>query len=105
LWEEEMSKDIGASAVAETGSRASMGPASSLHPTGFDSARTTALCEALTPSGDTKAAYHGEFKFDVPLDGYDEDGEILEGLKSVYVPWTTVKEIMAAILRRAEGVK
>jgi hypothetical protein len=57
--------------------------------------------EALTPSGDTKAAYHGEFAFDVPLDGYDEDGEPLDGTKRVYVPWTTVKEIMAAINARA----
>jgi hypothetical protein len=63
--------------------------------------RLASLHGALTPSGDTKAAYHGEFAFDVPLDGYDEDGEPLDGTKRVYVPWTTTKEIMVAILGHA----
>lgn len=63
------------------------------------------LVEALTPSGATKAAYHGEFSFS--LRRFDEFGE--EYSEKVYVPWTTVKEIMAAIreraaLSRAKGV-
>lgn len=53
--------------------------------------------EALTPSGDTKAAYHGEFYFEI--EDRDEDGE--ECLRRICVPWTTVKEIMAAIHGRA----
>lgn len=55
------------------------------------------LVEALTASGDTKAAYMGEFHF--PLTTTDKDGE--EVTSRTYVPWTTVKEIMAAILDRA----
>jgi hypothetical protein len=53
-------------------------------------AQVKALREALTPSAATKAAFIGEFKFAGGEDGYD-----------VTVPWTTVKEIMAAILARA----
>ncbi|NGO63984.1 hypothetical protein G6N76_09885 [Rhizobium daejeonense] len=56
------------------------------------------LQEAMTPSGATKAAYIGEFSFDI--EDRDEDGE--ECLRNVVVPWTTVKEIMAAIRSRAE---
>lgn len=55
------------------------------------------LREALTPSADTKAAYWGEFSFNI--DDRDEDGE--ECSRKVGVPWTTVKEIMAAIVARA----
>lgn len=50
-----------------------------------DSAR---LREALTPSAETKAAYMGEFGF--------QFGEYTPN-----VPWTTIKQIMAAILARA----
>lgn len=56
------------------------------------------LQEALTPTADTKSAYIGEFSFDI--DDRDEDGE--ECSRNVIVPWTTVKEIMAAIRSRAE---
>lgn len=56
------------------------------------------LQEALTPSGDTKAAYIGEFSFRV--DDRDKDGD--ECTRNVVVPWTTVKEIMRAIRDRAE---
>jgi hypothetical protein len=56
-----------------------------------------ALREALTPSEGTKAAYIGEFEF--PVKAYDEDGE--EVTFPASVPWTTIKEIMAAILARA----
>lgn len=48
-----------------------------------------ALREALTPSAETKGDYSGEFQFE----SYDH--------MSVTVPWTTVKEIMAHILKRA----
>jgi hypothetical protein len=55
------------------------------------------LTTALTASAETKAAYIGEFSFTV-IDR-DEDGE--EVPRKVLVPWTTTKEIMAAILARA----
>jgi len=58
------------------------------------------LREALTPSGDTKAAYSGEFKFDVMFPSLDEDDD--EPVPHpVTVPWDTIKEIMAAIASRA----
>jgi hypothetical protein len=57
--------------------------------------------EALTPSGETKAAYIGEFSFTVMQVQEDEDGEAVEVPVKVYVPWTTIKEIMAVILKRA----
>lgn len=53
--------------------------------------------EALTPSATTKAAYIGEFHFNI--EDRDEDGE--ECLRSITVPWTTVKDIMKAIAARA----
>lgn len=53
--------------------------------------------EALTPSGDTKAAYMGEFSFN--LTQVDEFGD--ERSVKTYVPWTTIKEIMAAIRARS----
>ena len=56
-----------------------------------------ALDEALTPSGDTKAAYMGEFAFN--RTEFDEFGD--EHQVKTYVPWTTIKEIMAAIRSRA----
>lgn len=49
-----------------------------------------ALEGALTPSAETKGAYSGEFQFQA-----DEDGTPMP------VPWTTIKEIMAAIRARA----
>lgn len=55
------------------------------------------LVEALTPSGDTKAAYMGEFAFS--LQRVDEFGD--EYSEKVYVPWDTIKEIMKAIRDRA----
>ena len=55
------------------------------------------LAEALTPSAETKAAYIGEFSF--PIEVSDEDGDPVT--ISVTVPWTTTKEIMAAIRCRA----
>ncbi|SLN65537.1 hypothetical protein [Pacificibacter marinus] len=54
--------------------------------------------EALTPSCETKAAYMSEFSIDVPM--VDEHGE--EFTQQIDVPWTTIKEIMAAISKRAE---
>lgn len=56
------------------------------------------LKNALTPSAETKAAYLGEFSFSLCV--REEDGE--EIFERITVPWSTVKEIMAAILARAE---
>lgn len=52
------------------------------------------LREALTPSTETKAAYMGEFKFQV------SEGA---GMRDILVPWTTIKEIMVAIRNYADG--
>jgi len=58
-------------------------------------AENARLREALTPSGDTKADYMGEFSFGITLSaGGEEDYRRM-------VPWTTIKEIMAAILARS----
>lgn len=54
--------------------------------------------EALTPSGDTKAEYIGEFSFDYPM--YDGDGHPYR--EKINIPWTSIKEIMSAIKNRAE---
>lgn len=54
------------------------------------------LREALTPSADTKAAYMGEFSFGVTLCAGNQ-----EDYRRIEVPWTTIKEIMAAIRARA----
>lgn len=51
------------------------------------------LREALTTSGSTKFAYIGEFKFTA----YDADEQ------EVSVPWTTIKQIMKAIIDRANS--
>ena len=52
--------------------------------------RLKAIEEALTPSGDTKAAYSGEFRM---LSASDRPGAM--------IPWDTIKQIMAAIRARA----
>lgn len=57
------------------------------------------LREALTPSAETKAAYSGEFKYDLPLE-FDEEGYELPRRQS-FVSWDTIKEIMEAIKARA----
>lgn len=59
------------------------------------------LREALTPSGDTKAAYSGEFKMRIIQTVFDECGELDEVATDIPVEWTTIKEIMAAISSRA----
>lgn len=61
--------------------------------------QVAAFEEALTPSGATKAAYIGEFHFNFRWT--DEEGD--EQSDKVDVPWTAVKEIMAAIARRAQA--
>lgn len=53
--------------------------------------------EALTPSAETKGAYIGEFKFNTPI--VNSKGQ--EEAFMTYVPWPTIKEIMAAIRARA----
>lgn len=60
-------------------------------------AERDALREALKSSGETKAAYIGEFSF--PLAYTDDDGN--HATSRVDVPWTAIKEIMAAISARA----
>ena len=55
--------------------------------------------EALTPSGDTKAAYIGEFEHVI----YDLDEDGKEHPRSITVPWTTIKDIMKAIRDRADS--
>lgn len=58
----------------------------------------TRVEEALTPSAETKAAYHGEFTFTI----YEQaDEQMCEVPRKLYVPWDTIKEIMAAIRTRA----
>lgn len=64
------------------------------------------LREALTPSAETKAAYIGEFTIAVERrfndDGeVDDDSEGSDPYDHIAVPWTTIKEIMAAIRARA----
>lgn len=53
-----------------------------------------ALLEALTPSGDTKSAYIGDFSWVEVCDDADYQ-------KTFIVPWTTIKDIMEAIRARA----
>jgi hypothetical protein len=60
-----------------------------------------ALREALKPSGNTKAAYIGEFQFPFTYYAPDEDGETVEVNVEVTIPWTSIKEVMAAIRARA----
>ncbi|HET7413397.1 MAG TPA: hypothetical protein VFJ18_12135 [Pararhizobium sp.] len=54
------------------------------------------LREALTPSADTKAAYWGEFYMGVTLHARGQ-----EDCRRIQIPWTSIKEIMAAITARA----
>ncbi len=61
-------------------------------------AQVEAMRGALTPSADTKADYIGEFSFPY-CTGFDADGN--EVVTQISVPWTTIKEIMAAIRARA----
>jgi hypothetical protein len=63
--------------------------------------RIRSLHEALTPSAETKAAYIGEFTIPWPVIGEDGDDHIIR----INVPWTTIKEIMCAILGRAALAK
>jgi len=62
-------------------------------------ATVEALRAALTPSVETKAAYLGEFKY--CAEQIDENGDTQP--VTYYVPWPTIKEIMAAILERASS--
>lgn len=60
-------------------------------------AKVARLVEALTPSGETKAEYIGEFSWN----HYVDDGAGGEFPVKMVVPWTTIKEIMKAINARA----
>lgn len=64
-------------------------------------AQLKAAREALEPSAETKAAYIGEFQFTVTTTAVDECDEPYEVQQTVTVPWTTIKEVMAAIRARA----
>lgn len=65
-------------------------------------AQVAALREALTPSGDTKAEYSGEFKISFPETQYDEEeGIYVDVHREIMVPWPTIKEIMKSISARA----
>jgi len=55
------------------------------------------VLEALTPYSETKAAYMGEFSW---TDWRDDENGVSIGYEMT-VPWTTIKEIMAAIRERA----
>lgn len=63
-------------------------------------AKNARLREALTPSAETKAAYISEFAVEFlthhPVSGCTQ-------LQKKYIPWTTIKEIMAAILKHADA--
>lgn len=59
-------------------------------------AEVVRLRKALTPSANTKTAYIKNFSFPITLYlGHEEE------TRQVTVPWTTIKEIMAAIRARA----
>lgn len=57
------------------------------------------LIAALTPSGDTKAAYMGEVRDDVTF--YDEIGN--DHTQDYAVSWTAIKEVMA-LIRKEVGL-
>jgi hypothetical protein len=59
------------------------------------------LTEALTPSADTKAAYMGEFYWEEVY--MDDDGH--DVVRKIPVPWTVIKQIMAAIRTRGAQQK
>ena len=63
----------------------------------------THYLEALTPSAATKCAYAGEFQFSEERHAYDGSGNLESYTHRNSVPWTTIKEIMAAIKSRAEN--
>jgi chromosome segregation ATPase len=62
-------------------------------------ARVKALEESLTPSPSTKMAYEGMFYFDIT--NPDDRGAAFDEVEHRIVPWTVIKQIMAAILSRA----
>ncbi|MHA7852237.1 hypothetical protein [Roseovarius sp.] len=64
-------------------------------------AKLEAAVGAMTPSGDTKAAYMGKFSFPITL----YHPKLGEETRRVSVPWTCIKEIMAMIHARASRAK
>lgn len=69
--------------------------------------RRTALEMALTPSADTKAVYHGEFKVTTQQAVYaDEEEDSLTMIDvETTIDWPTVKAIMAAIRKNADEIE
>ena len=53
---------------------------------------------ALTPCTDTKGRYSGKFYFE-----REYENEIFYRKEKIYIPWTTVKEIMKMIKETAES--
>lgn len=64
---------------------------------------TDKFIEGITPSGDTKSFHRGEYTIEQQRSEYDENGEIVEYLFSVMIPWDSIKAIMYGI-RRYIGV-
>lgn len=80
---------------------AAMSPAVSPLMADLTEARDTIqrMRDALTPSGETKGAYMGEFSVRLPV--FDAHGH--DTYRHINVPWTVIKEIMKAIKSHAEG--
>ena len=63
-----------------------------------DAAEIERLWAALTPNAQTKAAYIGKFTMTLKeVDDYGDDRSL-----RVTIPWTSIKEIMRAILKYAD---
>jgi len=68
------------------------------------------LEEALTPSGNTKAVYSGEFEFSIEescgCNLHEHECPDCQGegtiSRKVMIPWTNIKDIMKAIYNRAD---
>lgn len=78
LREEVMVTDIGRVGSAETCSRASMEPASGLHPTGFDQARGDFLTHLRQVNSERLAAWEGATKADTLFHAAELGGEVGE---------------------------
>jgi len=61
-----------------------------------------AFVAALTPGGETKYAYLGEFKERVTMRAYDADGDEIETSWDHTISWDTIKAILAAIKMKAD---
>lgn len=64
-------------------------------------AENAQLKAALEPSDETKKAYMSEFSVPVPFCEDDGNGGTHDMIRNINVPWTTIKDIMKAILEYA----